>query len=195
MHPVSRSPQPLAAGEGAQGQSLLDLLSCNSFLALTFWNVNPSVTVRKYIPAALLPGHLKPPSELPLMSEGTWASLMAPNTAPSFRRPTPQLNKGRPHGNEAGSERNSRQLSPKRNFLSSASPSNLVFQDFDKGGNRGRKKSAETFFDRGPEKEVERYHKNREVRHGDTGQGTLTSMGGASVHSPGQIGLFQPADF
>lgn len=51
---VWRSTAPLQPGEGAQGQSLLDLLICKFPAALTFWNVNQSVTVRKHIPAALL---------------------------------------------------------------------------------------------------------------------------------------------
>lgn len=68
----------------------------------------------------------------------------------------------------------------------------MDFQEFDKDGDGGGG-NADIFFD--PEKEVGMGHKNREVSHGDTEQGTLTRMGGASAHSPGQIGLFQPTDF
>lgn len=55
-------------------------------------------------------------------------------------------------------------------------------------------KMLRDFFDRGSEKEVEMGRKTE--RSGTaTWQGTLMGVGGASAHSPGQIGLFQPTGF
>ena len=51
---VWKSTAPLQLSKGTQGQSLLDLLIYKFPPALTFWNVNQSVTARKHVPAALL---------------------------------------------------------------------------------------------------------------------------------------------
>lgn len=87
---------------------------------------------------------------------------------------------------------------PQRNFLFLASPSSSLFQEFDRGGN-GDFGVGELlrffFFQPRPRGGGGDGPQDREVSVGETGQGTVMNVGGVSVHSPGQSGLFQSAGF